>query len=104
VLAVMGYLCLLRFYYQAYTRSMEGGSEKLTPDGQPQWCVRYAPRVEGSYQVSVTVTNSSGTFTVKTASFQATQVSMSVFICVLVGITSQTIHSFIARFSTVAKV
>ena len=63
-----------RFYYQAYTRSNAGGSEKLTIDGSPQWCVRYSPRTTGSFQVVVTITNTSGTFPLKTDSFQVSQV------------------------------
>ena len=65
----------LRFYYQAYIRSNSGGSEKLTPDGPPQWCVRYSPRTPGSFDVTFTITNSSGTFTLKTDSFEASEVS-----------------------------
>ena len=55
-------------------RSNVGGSEKLTPDGSPQWCVRYSPRKPGSFGVSFVITNSSGTFTLKTDSFEASEV------------------------------
>ena len=73
---------MFRFYYQAYTRSNAGGTEMLTPDGPSQWCVRYAPRNPGSFQVTVTITNSSGTFTLMTDSFQALDVcSMCVHLC-----------------------
>ncbi|CAI7995243.1 hypothetical protein GBAR_LOCUS1655, partial [Geodia barretti] len=63
------------FYYQAYERSNVGGSEKLIPDGSPQWCVRYSPRSPGSFDVTFIITNSSGTFTMKTDSFEASDVN-----------------------------
>ena len=67
----------IRFYYQAYERSNVGGSEKLTPDGSPQWCVRYSPSSPGSFDMTFIITNSSGTFTLKTDSFEASDVNQS---------------------------
>jgi hypothetical protein len=68
------------FYYQAYERSNVGGSEKLIPDGSPQWCVRYSPRSPGSFDVTFIITNSSGTFTLKTDSFEASDDKLAGFI------------------------
>lgn len=56
-------------------RSNVGGSEKLTPDGSPQWCVRYSPRSAGSFNVTFVITNSSGTFTLKSDTFEASHVN-----------------------------
>ena len=67
---------IIRFYYQAYVRSNAGGSEKLTPDGSPQWCVRYSPRSAGSFNVTFVITNSSGTFTLKSDTFEASDVNV----------------------------
>jgi hypothetical protein len=69
---VNSFLCF-RFYYQDYERSDEGGSEKLTVDGSPQWCVRYSPRKAGSFDTTFTITNSSGTFVLKSDSFEASE-------------------------------
>jgi hypothetical protein len=68
------------FYYQAYERSNVGGSEKLIPDGSPQWCVRYSPRSPGSFDMTFIITNSSGTFTLKTDSFEALDEKLAGFI------------------------
>ena len=76
-------LCFFRFYYQAYTRSNVGGSEKLTPDGLPQWCVRFSPRNAGSFDMTFIITNSSGTFTLKTDTFEATDVN-EIFTCIII--------------------
>ena len=51
------------FYYQDYTREVNGLSEKLTPKDGPVWKVRFAPAEEGSYTYTVTVKDKSGTKT-----------------------------------------
>jgi hypothetical protein len=73
-------ISVIRFYYQAYERSNVGGSEKLIPDGSPQWCVRYSPRSPGSFDMTFIITNSSGTFTLKTDSFEALDEKLAGFI------------------------
>ena len=57
------------FYYQDYTREVNGLSEKLTPKGEPVWKVRFAPAEVGSYTYKVTVKDKSGTKTSSKGTF-----------------------------------
>ena len=43
------------FYYQDFTRRMEGGAEKLAPAGAGVWKVRYAPLEHGRHAIQVLV-------------------------------------------------
>jgi len=60
------------FWYQDYTRSLQGGDEVLTPTGTPHWRVRYAPRKTGSYSCHVVVRDASGTVQSETEYFTVT--------------------------------
>jgi len=57
------------FWYQDYTRSLQGGNEVLTAVGTPHWRVRYAPAKTGNYSCRVTVTDAGGTVSSETATF-----------------------------------
>jgi len=41
------------FYYQAHYRLEDELGEPVEPEGQPDWRVRYCPRVPGDYQVTL---------------------------------------------------
>jgi len=43
------------FWYQGYTRALEGEREKLTPDGPPGWRVRFTPRAAGRHGYRIVV-------------------------------------------------
>ncbi len=43
------------FWYQAYSRSLSGGSETLTAVGAPEWRLRFTPVETGAHSLSVTV-------------------------------------------------
>lgn len=48
------------FFYRAYTRQLEGREERLSPAGEPDWRIRFAPTQVGKYQMVVTVRDSTG--------------------------------------------
>lgn len=48
------------FFYRAYSRKLEGRDERLSPDGEPDWRIRFAPTQVGRYQMVVTVRDSTG--------------------------------------------
>ncbi|MDW8321386.1 MAG: DUF5060 domain-containing protein [Armatimonadota bacterium] len=48
------------FFYRAYTRKLEGRDERLSPDGEADWRIRFAPTLPGRYQMQVTVRDSTG--------------------------------------------
>lgn len=57
------------FYYQAFSRSTEGGREQFTPEGEPAWKVRFTPDRAGQWSASVTVTTPAGSATAAPVSF-----------------------------------
>lgn len=42
------------FWFQDYGRTLEGGDEELTPQGEAEWRVRYTPRESGEYRCRAT--------------------------------------------------
>ncbi|XP_065833862.1 uncharacterized protein [Oscarella lobularis] len=55
------------FYYQNYSRSNKNDREILTPEGDPAFCIRYAPVEEGSHSGTMELKDPSG---VKKHSFE----------------------------------
>lgn len=48
------------FFYRPYTRQLDGREERLSPAGEPDWRIRFAPTQVGRYQVVVTVRDRTG--------------------------------------------
>lgn len=48
------------FYFRDYSRRIEGGGEKMTPIGKPEWRLRFAPVQLGHYTVRVIARDKSG--------------------------------------------
>lgn len=48
------------FYFQDYTRGLEGTSERLSMKGTPEWRVRYAPTQVGAYTMTITAKDKTG--------------------------------------------
>ncbi|MDW8105573.1 MAG: DUF5060 domain-containing protein [Armatimonadota bacterium] len=48
------------FFYRAYTRRLEGREERLSPAGDADWRIRFAPTQAGRYQMVVTVRDRTG--------------------------------------------
>ncbi|GIV17897.1 MAG: hypothetical protein KatS3mg022_3332 [Armatimonadota bacterium] len=48
------------FFYRAYTRKLEARDERLSPAGEPDWRIRFAPTQAGKYRMVVTVRDSTG--------------------------------------------
>jgi len=51
VTAPAGTLAVPGFWYQPYARSVEGGRERLTPNGSPGWRIRYLPTEPGPHEI-----------------------------------------------------
>lgn len=62
------------FYMIPYTRSLVNNVEQLTQTASPQWCVRFAPSVTGTFQYTLTA------WTVHTAS-QQYHLAQGSFLC-----------------------
>jgi hypothetical protein len=43
------------FWFQAYQRSLQGGSERLTVSGAPEWRLRFEPTEPGDYSISLSL-------------------------------------------------
>ena len=43
------------FWFQAYQRSLQGGAERLTAIGGPEWRIRFTPTESGDYTLSLTI-------------------------------------------------
>lgn len=43
----------------------------MTPLGEPQWCLRYSPKLVGNFSVTLAVSNASGTTVIATTMFEA---------------------------------
>ena len=43
------------FWYQAYQRSLQSGSERLTASGAPEWRIRFTPTESGDYNLSLSI-------------------------------------------------
>ncbi len=48
------------FFMRNFFREGEGSDERITPQGQPVWCVRYAPLQPGLHQYAVRVRDARG--------------------------------------------
>lgn len=48
------------FFYREYTRRLDGQTERLSPAGEPEWRIRFAPMQVGMYQVTVTAKDRTG--------------------------------------------
>ncbi len=59
------------FYLQEFYRMVDEVGEVVVPEGRPGWCVRYAPRMPGSYRYRLTVTDRHGTAETQEATFEA---------------------------------
>lgn len=59
------------FWYQPFSRRLEGNAEVLTPSGPPHWRVRFSPLEVGTYTYTVTVKTRAGRTSAKPASFRA---------------------------------
>jgi hypothetical protein len=58
------------FWYQAYTRDMDGSTEVLTACGTPEWKLRYTPQEAGPHHVVLALSvNGDGPATVAEADF-----------------------------------
>jgi hypothetical protein len=60
------------FWYEPYTRSLDGDYEIFTPAGEGRWRVRYAPPGVGEYHVYLTATDASGDATSTEQTFAVT--------------------------------
>lgn len=66
------------FYYSGYTLNTSTGN--LTPTGQNSFRIRYAPAETGTYNYTVTVTNTQGSTTSSVGQFTATASSVKGFV------------------------
>jgi len=61
------------FFYQGFKAEYEDDLELLSRDGEPAWKVRFAPVEMGSYNVSVSVRDRSGTVTSEERKFDCVE-------------------------------
>lgn len=48
-------VCIPAFWYEGYTRSLEGKDEVLVPDGENVWKIRFTPRDAGIYHYYIEI-------------------------------------------------
>lgn len=60
------------FWFQNYTHSLVNNVEELTAHGPPQWCVRYSPRVLGTYTYTINATDGLGSNVTNPSQFECT--------------------------------
>ena len=48
------------FWFQDYTHALVDGDEKLTPEGAPEWRLRFTPTEAGDYTLALTITLNNG--------------------------------------------
>lgn len=59
------------FWYQDFTRSLDGQREVLSPKGDPEWRIRFTPDETGTWAYTVTARDQTGTRASVTKTFRA---------------------------------